>query len=549
MWSYVQYRSIGKLVERETTRQFYRNNDHTLRSEKDASAASGSRRGSVQTRRFKLEGNSHLSNREQLEKGNDLTNKQYGIISIDVSGEDDPIDPRNWSLLSRCKNIAILSFLIFVQAWAGSAGSMANTAASKEFGVGKIAENLSTAMYLFGVGAGSLFIGPLSETVGRNPTYLVSTLIYMLFVLGSALTPSFGGQIICRFFVGLFSSATLAVNGSSVRDQFRPVKRAFVFPVIAWANVAAPAIAPIPAGWIVSNTHLGWRWTEWMTLVISGAAFIIALFFLPETYLPILLDWKAKHLRRVTGDLRYTSEHSSSASLLRKFKQVTVLQGKFIRTEPVIDVLGAYLILLYIILFSLQSGFDYIFKETYRLSVGLTGSCFAAIATGSTAFTAFAPGLYSWACWKTEHVRGSSIKPEFRLWPAIVTAPLLPASLFWLGWSNDPSISIWCGLGACFVFGVVMIAIYVSSYEYIIDSYDDHAAVALATVTMIRYFVAGGMVMATRPMYEAIGVQWSLTLLGCIAAILVPAPLVFWRYGAKIRSKSLYAKGDVDDEQ
>jgi MFS family permease len=115
---------------------------------------------------------------------------------------------------------------------------MANTAASKEFGVGKIAENLSTAMYLFGVGAGSLFIGPLSETVGRNPTYLVSTLIYMLFVLGSALTPSFGGQIICRFFVGLFSSATLAVNGSSVRDQFRPVKRAFVFPVIAWANVA-----------------------------------------------------------------------------------------------------------------------------------------------------------------------------------------------------------------------------------------------------------------------------------------------------------------------
>jgi hypothetical protein len=38
--------------------------------------------------------------------------------------------------------------------------------------------------------------------------------------------------------VGLFASATLAINGSSVGDQFRPVKRTFVFPIVAWANVA-----------------------------------------------------------------------------------------------------------------------------------------------------------------------------------------------------------------------------------------------------------------------------------------------------------------------
>jgi DHA1 family multidrug resistance protein-like MFS transporter len=43
---------------------------------------------------------------------------------------------------------------------------------------------------------------------------------------------------VCRFFVGLCCSATLAINGGSVRDQFRPVKRSFVFPVIAWVNVA-----------------------------------------------------------------------------------------------------------------------------------------------------------------------------------------------------------------------------------------------------------------------------------------------------------------------
>ena len=147
------------------------------------------------------------------------------------------MDPKNWSLLSRCKNIAILSFLIFGQAWAGAAESMANADASKEFNVSKVAETLSTAMYLFGVGSGSLFAGPLSESMGRNATYLGGTFCYLLFVLGAALTPTFAGQVVCRYFIGLFASATLAINGASVQDQFRPVKRTFVFPVIAWANV------------------------------------------------------------------------------------------------------------------------------------------------------------------------------------------------------------------------------------------------------------------------------------------------------------------------
>jgi MFS transporter, DHA1 family, multidrug resistance protein len=175
---------------------------------------------------------------EQQDGKNGSTNTPDDRFMVRTCGEDDPLDPRNWPLLSRCKNIAILSLLIFVQAWAGAAGSMANLAASQEFHVGKVAENLSTAMYLFGIGSGCLFVGPLSETVGRNPTYLVATFFYLVFVLGSALTPTFGGQVVCRYLVGLFASATLAINGSSVRDQFRPVKRAFVFPVIAWANVA-----------------------------------------------------------------------------------------------------------------------------------------------------------------------------------------------------------------------------------------------------------------------------------------------------------------------
>ncbi|ELR08293.1 hypothetical protein GMDG_03091 [Pseudogymnoascus destructans 20631-21] len=235
MWSYVQYRRIGKHATEEIRKTSRMASDHSSHAVEDLLAVARGRAplsGGLSA--LPLEGGRSSANREQHDRRKKSSNK----ITVRISGEDDPLDPRNWSLLSRCKNIAILSLLIFVQAWAGAAGSIANTAASQEFHVGKVAENLSTAMYLFGIGSGSLFVGPLAETVGRNPTYLVATFVYLLFVLGSALTPTFGGQVFCRYCVGLFSSATLAINGSSVRDQFRPVKRAFVFPVIAWANVA-----------------------------------------------------------------------------------------------------------------------------------------------------------------------------------------------------------------------------------------------------------------------------------------------------------------------
>jgi DHA1 family multidrug resistance protein-like MFS transporter len=301
-------------------------------------------------------------------------------------------------------------------------------------------------------------------------------------------------------------------------------------------------LSPIAGGWIVSRADMGWRWTEWITLIISGAALIIAFLFLPETYFPLLLDWKAQELCRATGDVCYTSEHAHSASFFGRLQPTLSLPATFFRTEPIIIAFGLYLVLLYTILFTFLTGFEYIFQRTYRLSTGLTGSCFASIAAGATFFTLFVPALYRWARHTTDHVHGASVAPEFRLWPAVVTAPLLPISLFWLGWTNYPSISIWSGLGACFVFGIVVTATYVSIYEYIIDTYCDHSAIALASITMARYLIAGGMVMAARPIYDGLGVHWTMTLLGCLAVILAPAPILFWFYGTRLRAKSHYAR-------
>jgi DHA1 family multidrug resistance protein-like MFS transporter len=42
-------------------------------------------------------------------------------------------------------------------------------------------------------------------------------------------------------------------------------------------------------------------------------------------------------------------------------------------------------------------------------------------------------------------------------------------------------------------------------------------------------------------MFDALGVNWAGTLLGCVAALLVPIPIIFYKYGAKIRQRSKFA--------
>ena len=42
-------------------------------------------------------------------------------------------------------------------------------------------------------------------------------------------------------------------------------------------------------------------------------------------------------------------------------------------------------------------------------------------------------------------------------------------------------------------------------------------------------------------MFEGMGIEWAATLLGCVAAAMVPVPVWFYLQGAKIREKSSYA--------
>lgn len=54
-------------------------------------------------------------------------------------------------------------------------------------------------------------------------------------------------------------------------------------------------------------------------------------------------------------------------------------------------------------------------------------------------------------------------------------------------------------------------------------------------------------------MFNNLGIQWAATLVGCLAVLMIPIPIAFYRYGAKLRQKSRFSptmgdKPPMDDD-
>lgn len=75
---------------------------------------------------------------------------------------------------------------------------------------------------------------------------------------------------------------------------------------------------------------------------------------------------------------------------------------------------------------------------------------------------------------------------------------------------------------------------------YIVDAYPAHAASATAAATVLRSLVGALLPLAGGKMYGTLGIGWGNSLLGFIALALLPVPIVFYVYGARIRESKLF---------
>ncbi|KAL4887530.1 major facilitator superfamily domain-containing protein [Aspergillus karnatakaensis] len=485
------------------------------------------------------------------------------VFVVGWESNNDPSNPRNYSKARRITATLIVSALSFAVGAASSIESAVLPQNSEAFGVSEVVASLATGLYLLGFATGSLASGPLSEILGRNAVYIGSLTLFMIFIMASGLAPNIGTQLAFRFLAGVFGCPPLTCAGGTIADLWNPLEKTLTFPLYAITSFGGPVFGPVIASYMGQGT-LSWRWTNWIMLIMSGLIMAIILLFQPETYGPILLKWKAAHFRKVTGDRRYRSEMDmEKVALFSRIATACVRQFTLTVHEPIILFISLYMTIIYIVLFTFFDGYPFIFQEVYEISQGLTNIIWVAMYVGIALAGLWVPVVYVWT--KREFAanavspsspvqaddtatsdddsttKSHPTRPENRLWFAMLGAPFIPIGLFWMGWTDYKSISIWSPIIASAVFGFGTITVFISSYMYVIDSYDTYAASALGFMTVSRYCAAGGMTVAGIPFYSNMGVHYTLTILACISVVMTPLPYVFWKFGHVIRGWSKFA--------
>ncbi|KAL2830149.1 major facilitator superfamily domain-containing protein [Aspergillus pseudoustus] len=466
------------------------------------------------------------------EEGNDST------VYVVGWKDNDPSNPLSWSMPKKWLAMTTCCFLGIAFTIPSSIEGPVQPAFDEHFGVSPMAGSMTTGIFLIGVGVGSLFSGPFSETFGRNIVYFVSMTVVMLFIMGKALAPNYGAALAFRFLCALFAATPMTVAGGTIGDIWSPLQIPFSLPLVTICAYAGPILGPVIGAY---TPEIGFEWADWISMIIIGAVLVFVLIAQPETYSPLLLEWRAQHLRQLTGDSRYQAQHTSASSLGSRLLTNVYRPFVMIWTEPIIIVFTFYLVLLYFVLFTFLNGYTYIFTQPYDISLSLTFILWVAMMPGVVVALAMVPYIYHLTN-KTAAkamAEGKPLQPEVSLYWAMAGASILmPVSLFWMAWTCYPEISIWSPILASSVFGYALVCIFTTSYMYIIFVYLQYAASALGFMTFARYLVSGALSPASIKMYDNIGPHWSLTIVAIIATFMAPVPYVLHRHGHKVRAMS-----------
>ncbi|KAM0361530.1 hypothetical protein ACHAP4_001998 [Fusarium culmorum] len=484
-----------------------------------------------------------LKRERDLEEGStsvefdDVVENDPNIVNWD--GPDDPANPQNWSMGKKTVTVIIVSSVTFVTPLASSIFAPSIEQVMTEFhSTNSQVASFIVSVYLLGYCFGPLVIAPLSEMYGRLPLYHICNVLFVIFNVACALAPNLGGLIAFRLLAGLAGSCPLTIGAGSLADVISRERRGAAMSSWALGPLFGPVIGPVAGGYL--SQAKSWRWSFWVVSILAGAITIMAFVFMRETYSYTILDNKTKKLRKETGNPKLRSALAKEITTKELFSMAMVRPTKMLLFAPIVTLLSLYMALVYGYLYLLFTSMPTLFVKEYHFSSGSVGLAYLGLGMGSLIGLVISGTTSDPLVNYLTKKNGGERKPEYRL-PLMAAACLMvPAGLFIFGWTAEKRTH-WIVpiIGTSFL-GLGMIIVFMCISVYLVDAYIEYAASAIAASTVLRSLFGALLPLAGGSMYKSLGYGWGTSVLGFVAAAAIPLPLVFYKYGERIRSRNLF---------
>ncbi|KAI0179769.1 polyamine transporter 3 [Hypoxylon sp. FL1284] len=461
--------------------------------------------------------------------------------------DDDPDNPRNWPLSYRGWVVFSISYTTWVIAFYSTCYTASLPGLVAEFGYSTTITTLGVTTYLLGLALGSLILAPASELYGRRPVYIISMICFTLFVIPCALATSLVEIIIFRFFGAIFGAVMIVNSPGTVVDISTEEYRGLVMSLWSIAPLNGPVTGPVIGGFVYQ--YLGWRWDNWLVLILAGVG-VVCMLITKETYAPVILRKKAARRRKEDDDERWWCRYDEKLSKAALMKVSLLRPFVLAFAEPILWFFNTWISLVYGILYLCFVAYPIVFTQYRGWGPGITGLSFIGIGIGTTIAILAEP---LWRRIINAHQKDPEtgrVPPEATARIMIIASILAPVGQLVFSWTCLPVTIHWAvpiAFGIPFGAGTSLSFIYGSSY--LAGTYGIYAASALASNSMFRSILGGTLPLAGPSMYAALTPQWAGTLLGLLEALMIPIPLVFYRYGERIRARSPIIRQMREDQE
>ncbi len=366
------------------------------------------------------------------------------------------ISPFDWPESRKTYTVWLSCAVTAATAYTAGSYGAATEQMMEAWDVSQTAIYVGITTFTTGFATAPMILAPFSEINGRKPVFIATGTLFVICQLCCAVTRSFPGMLVARFFTGVGGSTFSTMVGGVVSDIYRSEDRNKPMALFAGAAFVGTGLGPLCSGFIAQR--LLWRWVFYVQVITSGFLILLVAVFFKETRGSVLLskrahllnDWyEAREEIGLVGfempieggvktksqRIRWKVKEDEERESLAKMIGISIYRPfHLLTTEPVVFFFSLWVAFSWAVLYLTFTSIPLVFGTNHHFNIEQNGAVFASMVVGALLSTVLS--IYQ----EKIAIRYGKLSatPEGRLYFSCIESALMPIGLFWFGWTSFP---------------------------------------------------------------------------------------------------------------